>query len=120
MISIFPTEEEVKEWRSVVEDVIVDEVILSCVKWVKFGECKRNAPYMEERYARTCAVEEAGLDLDKLIGIHMSMNIDHFSNTYSRSDGSCARCAKQGECEMNPSCMTETCAGFCIVKKFSL
>jgi hypothetical protein len=32
MISIFPTEEEVKEWRSVVGDVIVDEVVLSCVK----------------------------------------------------------------------------------------
>jgi hypothetical protein len=114
MISMFPTEEEMNEWTNIVGDLTINDDVSLCVFWAKIGECKSNPTYMDENCARVCAVANADLDLDKLIGIDM------LGRRMDYGVESCQEFVERGECDANPSYMMEACPEPCIMEKFDL
>ena len=103
----FPTAgDELDEWNKIVKDK--EDRNENCLWWAKGGSCDTNPSYMLDMCSKSCAVRNAGLDLDKVM------------LTQDDREFECTNFALNGECVTNPSYMIPTCPGSCYNIKFGI
>ena len=100
------SDEELAEWNQVVAGK--DDLDESCLLWAKGGDCETDADYMLHVCSKSCAVRNAGLDLDKIMATQDDKHVQ------------CKDLALKGMCHSDPDLMIPNCPGSCYIVKYEL